>query len=67
MLIRVAQNSVADYCIIPLQDYIYLGNEARINAPSTLGDNWVWRVNKKMIGKKIAKRIYKVTKTYGRV
>ncbi len=35
--IRLAMRSVADTCIIPVQDYLGLGCEARINTPSTLG------------------------------
>ena len=33
-------SSVADLAVIPIQDYLCLGNEARMNAPSTFGDNW---------------------------
>ena len=39
-LIRTALGSVADTAIIPMQDYLGLGGEARINTPSTLGGNW---------------------------
>ncbi len=43
--IRMALASVADTCIIPMQDYLCLGAEARLNAPSSLGGgNWEWRV-----------------------
>ncbi len=35
--------SVCDTCILPLQDILGLGSEARINIPSTLGQNWRWR------------------------
>ena len=45
-LIRAAQSSVAEVCVIPLQDYLLLGNEARMNAPSTVGRNWRWRIGK---------------------
>ena len=41
--IRAAMASVSDTCIIPMQDYLGLGAEARINVPSTLGTNWKWR------------------------
>ena len=44
-MIRLAHSSVADICIIPFQDYLHLDNSARINKPSTLGGNWVWRMN----------------------
>ncbi len=43
-LICLAMASVAKYCIIPIPDYLGLGNEARINTPSTSGDNWKWRL-----------------------
>lgn len=66
-LIRLAQSSVADWCIIPLQDYMGLGDEARINIPSTLGGNWRWRYTKPQLSKALAKKILKSTKIYGRL
>jgi 4-alpha-glucanotransferase len=36
--------SVSDTCIIPIQDYLVLGAEARMNRPSTLEGNWTWRL-----------------------
>lgn len=42
-LIRAAYASVANICVIPMQDILGLGNEARMNYPSTLGGNWNWR------------------------
>ncbi|MCJ7555204.1 MAG: 4-alpha-glucanotransferase, partial [Ignavibacteriaceae bacterium] len=42
-LIRLAYASVADIVIVPMQDILNLGGEARMNFPSTLGGNWVWR------------------------
>lgn len=65
-LIRAAQSSVADYCIIPLQDYLCLGNEARINTPSTTGENWKWRYQKDVLTKELAAEIGESTKLYGR-
>lgn len=66
-IIRLAQASTADTCIIPLQDYLGFGNEARINEPSTLGSNWTWRMKKDDISKKTIKKIYKMTGLYGRL
>ncbi|MDR0375790.1 MAG: 4-alpha-glucanotransferase [Treponema sp.] len=43
--IRAALSSVADLAVIPMQDYLCLGAEARMNAPSTLGGNWRWRMS----------------------
>src|SRR6267154_160938 len=42
--IRAAQNSVADLALIPLQDVLGLGSEARMNTPSLHGGNWKWRL-----------------------
>ena len=41
--IRVLMGSVADTVIIPLQDVLGLGNDARMNFPGTSRDNWLWR------------------------
>lgn len=43
-LFRIVFASAAALCVIPLQDYLRLGNEARMNRPSILGGNWLWRV-----------------------
>lgn len=42
-VIRAAYGSVADIVIMQLQDILKLGNEARMNFPSTVGTNWRWR------------------------
>lgn len=65
-IIRMAQASTADMCIIPIQDYLCLGNEARINTPSTLGNNWKWRVNASMLNDKLIENMKKYTLIYGR-
>ena len=41
--IRAAQRSVADLALIPMQDVLGLGSEARMNTPSLHGGNWKWR------------------------
>lgn len=64
--IRLALASVADLCIIPLQDYLGLGSEARINTPSTLGNNWRWRMKQGCLTKELADRIRALTTLYGR-
>jgi 4-alpha-glucanotransferase len=43
-LIRIAYSSVARYAIIPMQDYLVLGTDSRMNLPSTIGGNWSWRM-----------------------
>ena len=65
--ISLAMGSVADLCVIPMQDYLGLGSEARINIPSTLGGNWVWRMKKEQFDEELAEEILRVTKLYGRI
>ena len=64
--IRVAMGSVADLCITPMQDFLNLDGEARINMPSTLGGNWAWRMKKGQFDKETVKQIARMTKIYGR-
>jgi 4-alpha-glucanotransferase len=42
-LIRLAISSIAKYCIIPLQDVLCLGSEARMNTPGVADGNWQFR------------------------
>ena len=66
-IIRLAMNSVADTCIIPIQDYLGLGNEARINYPSTLGGNWIWQMNGTEMTSKVIQRMREFACVYGRI
>ena len=66
-MIRLALGSVSDMAVIPLWDYLRLDNRARINTPSTLGDNWRWRVRKKALSQEKAEEIRKLTEVYGRL
>lgn len=65
--IRAAFGSVADTAIIPMQDYLGLGSEARTNIPSTLGINWKWRMKDGDCTEELAERIRSMAKLYGRV
>lgn len=67
VFIREALKSVADTAIIPMQDYLALGSEARINTPSTLGNNWKWRVRKEMLTEKLAGQMRDLGEVYGRI
>lgn len=64
--IRGALSSVANLAVAQMQDYLGLCEDARMNIPSTLGGNWQWRVKKEALSDKLAEKIYKVTKLYGR-
>ena len=65
-MIIAAFSSVADCCIIPMQDYLGLDNSARTNQPSTNGTNWKWRVNKEDLNDALVARIARLTELYGR-
>lgn len=64
--IRTTMASVSDTAIIPLQDYLGLGSEARINIPSTLGGNWCWRMLPGEFDDKIINLISDMTRIYER-
>ena len=66
-LIRACLASVSETAIIPMQDYLGLGSEARINTPSTLGDNWKWRLNDGQFTEELADEMYDLTKLYYRI
>ena len=65
--IRLAMASVADLAITPIQEFLCLGGEARINRPSTLGTNWKWRLLKGPITHEVTGKMYDMTKLYGRL
>ena len=64
--IRLAVASAADLAVIPLQDYLGIGKEGRINTPSTLGGNWMWRMKKGQFTPKIIERCRELNWIYGR-
>ena len=65
--IALAMGSVANCCIIPLQDYLGLDNSCRMNKPSTIGCNWRWRVTQAQLSQELQKEIYGQTLRYGRI
>lgn len=65
-MLRITHRSVADLCIIQLQDYLKLDDSARMNRPSTLGGNWQWRVSPHMITDALASDIALLSHLYGR-
>lgn len=65
-LIRLALASVADMAIIPLQDLLGLGSEARMNKPARESGNWGWRFMAEQLTPVISQRLADLTETYGR-
>ena len=66
IFIRSALASVAKVAIIPMQDYLCLSSEARINRPSTVGGNWEWRLEQGQISQELLNEIKGWTAIYGR-
>lgn len=65
-LIRTALASVARLAIIPAQDLLALGSEARLNMPSTLHGNWEWRLGETRITEEMWARAGELNRLYGR-
>lgn len=61
-----ALSSVANTCILTMQDLIGLDSDCRMNIPSTVGQNWKWRVTEDQINDDISAFLLKYTKLYGR-
>ena len=53
--------SVSDKCIVPMQDYLKLDNTARMNKPNTLGNNWMWRLDKNAFNDSLKERMRDIT------
>lgn len=64
--IRLALASVADTAIVPLQDVLGLGSEARMNLPGRAAGNWAWRCAEEQLSAPISARLAQVTSTYAR-
>jgi 4-alpha-glucanotransferase len=64
--IRAVMASVADTAIVPVQDLLGLGSEARMNRPGTSGGNWRWRLRPGQLTPDITQRLGAMTATYDR-
>ncbi|MHB1413675.1 MAG: 4-alpha-glucanotransferase [Chloroflexota bacterium] len=65
-LVRAALTSVANTAIIPLQDILDLGTEARMNLPGTVGGNWRWRYGADQLSAAVTERLAALTEVSGR-
>jgi 4-alpha-glucanotransferase len=66
VFIRTVLASVAKIAIIPLQDVLGLGSDARMNLPGTLTGNWKWRYKQNALTKDIGERLRKLVHLYDR-
>ena len=64
--IRAVLSSVADTAILPVQDLLGLGNEARMNLPNSSSGNWSWRVEAGAFTEEIAGKLLELTRLFGR-
>ncbi len=65
-LLRTVLMSVADTAVIPLQDLIRLGSEARMNVPGTAFGNWGWRFTWDMVQSTLVSQVREQVECYGR-
>jgi 4-alpha-glucanotransferase len=63
-LIRTVWSSVAVYALAPMQDFLNLGTEARMNFPSRLGGNWEWRMSETEMSEELSGRIRELNELY---
>ena len=66
VFIRTVLASVANMAVIPLQDILGLGSDARMNLPGTVSGNWTWRYRQKTLTKEIGERLRRLTLMYDR-
>ena len=66
-MMRSAWASPADLAVMQFQDLLGLGSEARMNTPSTLGNNWKWRALPGTFDEKLSKRLRREMKVYQRL
>jgi 4-alpha-glucanotransferase len=65
-LIRLAMGSVADACIIPMQDILGLPSSARMNKPQTSQGNWRWRLEPHQFDDAEVQKLARMTRLFGR-
>ncbi len=64
--IGLIMRSKANICIIPMQDYLGFDDQSRMNQPSTVGENWKWRMTRADLSQELCEEIKRMTQIYGR-
>jgi 4-alpha-glucanotransferase len=64
--IRAVLASVSDTAVIPLQDLLGLGTQARMNLPNSTTGNWAWRYKTDALTFELGERLKRLTQIYGR-
>jgi 4-alpha-glucanotransferase len=66
-MVRLAMMSVANTAIIPMQDLLGLGEDARMNRPARSEGNWQWQLVPEQLGPEICRELHEMTGIYGRL
>jgi 4-alpha-glucanotransferase len=66
-MIRSIWSSTAKFSIAPLQDFLSLGSEARMNYPGQASGNWSWRVLPNQLNSELAEEIHEINFLYSRL
>lgn len=67
LMIKVALASVSRLSVVPLQDFLALGSEHRMNTPGTMGENWTWRFSWDQVPEDLAARVRHWLQIYDRL
>jgi len=65
--ISLIMRSSARLCVVPMQDYLGYDNSCRMNRPSTVGENWRWRLTEGELTEALKEEIYGIMRRYGRL
>jgi 4-alpha-glucanotransferase len=65
-MIHALTASVAQLAIVPMQDVLGLGSEARLNTPGTVIGNWSWRLPEHSLTPELAQRFALLNRVFGR-
>ena len=60
VMVRLAMQSVASLCVIPMQDVLGLGADSRMNRPAITDGNWVWRVREDQLTEGVVESLAEV-------
>jgi len=65
-MIRALYESIADTVLVPMQDVLGLGSDARMNTPATTQGNWQWRMSNHAFNEDLTERLRALSELYGR-
>jgi len=66
-MVRLAMMSVANIAILPMQDILGLGSEARMNLPASANGNWQWQLLQEQLTPNLTAKLLEMTRLYGRL